>query len=142
MRLDRFWITTACAVVLLGWTMAGEVAAQSERSPVLSGALELFVPTAGFGYAGDWRRGVLPNVIRIGSLAGLLVSDVCESDNGNDGACAALAATLAISNIWAIVGAVNTARDRNRAVGATSPGLALFPGPSTGSFSIGLALPR
>ena len=37
-----------------------------ERSAILSGVFEYF-PTAGFAYAGDWKRGFLPNAFRVAS---------------------------------------------------------------------------
>ena len=41
-----------------------------ERSVVLSGVLEYF-PTLGFAYAGDWKRGFLPNAFRVASFIGI-----------------------------------------------------------------------
>lgn len=123
------------------WPTVEFRAGQGERSPVLAGGLELFLPTVGFGYAGDWQRGLLPNVVRVGSVVGIVATDVCDSAEGNDATCAVLAGTLAIAHVWATIGAVNTARDHNRTVGQGSTALLLRPGQS-GSLRIGMSLRR
>jgi hypothetical protein len=98
-RMRRRRPQTALFVLGTLATLAAPVSGQSERSPVLAGALELFVPTAGFAYAGDWERGLLPNAVRIGSVVGIVATDACVRDNGNTkrpAACATLGATLLV----------------------------------------------
>ena len=50
-----------------------------------------------------------------------------------------LAVAMVATTVWAVVGAVNTARDRNRAVRATRPQLSVAPAPF-GGVSVGLRL--
>lgn len=128
-------------IALLGTiALASPVTAQSTRSAGLAGTLELFVPTAGFAYAGEWTRGLLPNAVRIGSVVGMVSN--CDPDRGDRGTCAALAGVFLVSHIWATVGAANTARDRNRSLGAADAGLVVLQGPADGALSVGLRLAR
>ena len=110
-----------------------------ERSAILSGVLEYF-PTVGFAYAGDWKRGFLPNAFRVASYIGLFSTvdfygggDTPETDE------VLWAVAVVATTVWAVVGAVNTARDRNRAVRATRPQLSVAPAPF-GGVSVGLQL--
>lgn len=128
-------------IALLGTiALTSRAAAQSTRSSGLAGALELFLPTAGFAYAGEWTRGLLPNAVRIGSVVGIVSN--CDPDRGDRGTCAAFAGVLLASHIWATVGAANAARDRNRSMGAAAPGLVVLQGPADGALSVGLQLTR
>src|SRR5688572_13471223 len=102
-------------------TVAGQAAdtvyVGSTHSPTASGIIEFLVPTAGFAYAGDWTRGFLPNAFRIATSIGFGVTsdgpqnDVCE----NDTACTIWGVAALATTVWAIVGAVNTAKDHNEA---------------------------
>ncbi len=110
-----------------------------ERSAILSGVLEYF-PTVGFAYAGDWKRGFLPNAFRVVSYIGFASTvdfygggDTPETDEVVWGV------AMVATTVWAVVGAVNTARDRNRAVRATRPQLSVAPAP-LGGVSVGLQL--
>lgn len=133
--------TSAAQWRLLGTiAIASPLSAQSTRSSGLAGTLELFIPTAGFAYAGEWTRGLLPNAVRIGSVVGI-VSD-CDPDRGDRGTCAAFAGVLLLSHIWATVGAANTARERNRSLGASDAGFVVLQGPADGALSVGLRLTR
>jgi hypothetical protein len=38
------------------------------RSPTAAALLEAVIPTAGFAYGGEWRRGLLPNALRVGGF--------------------------------------------------------------------------
>ena len=141
MKSGRLLIVFVVAALAFS-ALAAPVAAQSERSPILAGAFELFLPTTGFAYAGDWKRGLLPNAVRIGSVVGIVATDACADDDESGGTCIALVAALAISHVWATVGAVKTAQDRNRALEAAPRELVLRPGPTSGSLSFGLAIRR
>jgi len=107
-----------------------------ERSAVLSGVLEYF-PTLGFAYAGDWKRGFLPNAFRVASFIG---AGVTFDPLGNEST-ASVVWVLAViaTSVWAVVGAVNTAQDHNRAVRATRSQLSVAPAPF-GGVSVGLRL--
>ena len=110
-----------------------------ERSAILSGVFEYF-PTAGFAYAGDWKRGLLPNAFRVTSYIGAFATyDPLSNESSPDTAEAAWIVAVVATNVWAVVGAVNTARDRNRAVRATRPQLSVAPAPF-GGVSVGLQL--
>lgn len=109
----------------------------SPPSPWVAGGLELFLPTVGFAYAGDWARGIPPNLVRVGAVVGIVASDACDGE-GDDTACAVLGLTLLASHVWAVVGAVGTARDRGTST--PSSGLLLSPG-MDGSLAVGLSLP-
>jgi len=111
-----------------------------ERSNVLSGVIELYLPTVGFAYAGDWKRGLLPNAIRIGSFIGLLSTiDFLDSSSSSDTAAGLWAIAFLGTTVWAVVEAVNTANDRNRAVRLRRAQLSVAPAPF-GGVSVGLRL--
>ncbi len=86
---------------------------QSRVSPTTAGILEFMIPTAGFAYAHDWKRGLLPNLARVLSVVGMvrsgdvILNDVCENE------CKVFQATLVAATIWATIGAVRTANAYN-----------------------------
>jgi hypothetical protein len=113
------------AVALAGLTphaasaqAADTVRVGSTHSALAAGLLEVVFPTAGFAYAGDWKRGFLPNAFRVGASIGFGVTadgpsdDVCEGD----GTCTAFAVAVLATTVWAIVGAVQTAHDYNATI--------------------------
>lgn len=108
------------------------------HSPVAAGLIEWLIPTAGFAYGGDWTRGFLPNALRIGGLVGLLATCDGPGDSTGDG-CGSFAIVSVAGGIWAIVGAVSTARDHNAGVIAATSRLEVSPGPER-SLSVGLSL--
>jgi hypothetical protein len=94
------------------------------RSPVLAGALELLmpVPTLGYAYAGNWRRGLLPGGVQVlglflvsAGVGGVIFDGLFGGDD--DASCGALCpvgATMIVGGrVWATVGAARTARTRN-----------------------------
>ena len=109
-----------------------------ERSAVLSGVLEYF-PTLGFAYAGDWKRGFLPNAFRVASLIGLVSTLDFPDSSSPDTAEIGWGVAAGATTVWAVVGAVNTAKDHNRAVRATRTQLSVAPAPF-GGVSVGLRL--
>ena len=109
-----------------------------ERSAVLSGVLEYF-PTLGFAYAGDWKRGFLPNAFRVASYIGLLSTIDFLDSSSPDTAEIVWGVAAFATTVWAVVGAVNTAKDYNRAVRATRSQLSVAPAPF-GGVSVGLRL--
>ena len=113
---------------------------EGERSNVLSGVIELYLPTVGFAYAGDWKRGLLPNALRIGSFIGLLSTvDFLDDSSSSDTAAGLWVIAFLGTTVWAVVEAVNTANDRNRAVRAARSQLSVAPAPF-GGVSVGLRL--
>lgn len=137
-------------VLILALSAAQPVVAQaadtvyigSRHSPVASGVIELFVPTAGFAYAGDWTRGFLPNALRIssgivfGAMADGPEGDLCEGE----GICTISAIAVIASSVWSIVGAVQTANDHNRRLSQAQARVLIAPGP-TGGVSVTMRIP-
>jgi hypothetical protein len=114
------------------------------RSPVAAGFLEYIIPTAGFAYGGDWRRGLLPNALRIGGLV-LVVS---RSELGLFGTesecqteCKAGFVLAVVGSIWAIAGAVDTTNEFNDRLRAASAQVTISPF-AGGGLSIGLRVFR
>ncbi len=111
--------------VLLAFALAGPAQAQtqavdtvyvgSHHSPWTAGVVEWVLPSAGFAYAGDWKRGLLPNAIRVASIVTIVAGAEDDGDSCGNG-CAALGLTVVASTIWAVIGAVNTAHDHNARV--------------------------
>lgn len=126
---------------------AGDLAAQSpvqapdtvflasEHSPVVAGVVEWLLPTAGFAYGGDWTRGFVPNVVRTASFIGFMKTG--GDSNRCEGACPAWGVALVAGTVWAIVDAVDTARDHNARVRRLVAGLSLEPAPGGGA-AVGL----
>ena len=94
--------------------------ALERRSPYAAGFLEYAFPFAGYVYAGDPKRGVMPNIVRI-SGGILCVSEISKlgDDNLSNINPTILASGVIISatgTIWAVTGAVATANQRNEQV--------------------------
>ncbi len=93
------------------------------RSPATAAALEWLLPTVGHSYAGNWKRGILPNVV---GLAGVGVSfgvyigcgdflfggSSCTA--GQDAAIVVGLLVGAAGRLWSVASARDTARDHNR----------------------------
>lgn len=109
-----------------------------EHSPVAAGILEWIAPTAGYAYGGDWTAGFLSNGVRVGGIIALAATydDATESC---DGVCGIGAAAFVGGTVWAIVGAVHTANEHNRALRAASSGLVVGPSPD-GGLTLGFRL--
>jgi len=119
-----------------------EAAAQANtHSPVAAGIIEwLTFPTLGYAYAGDWSRGLLPNAVRVGTIVGFLSTYDDDGDQCSS-ACAVWGVAAVASTVWAVVGAVNTAKDHNRVVAGPPDMVFLRPSP-TGGLSVGLSIGR
>ena len=100
------------------------------RSALASGLIELFLPTAGYAYAGDWTRGFLPNAFRIASYIGY--------DRTHDGLrgcvreCRAWMIGGLVTVGWGVVGSVRTANDRNARIHEQRSSLSVHPTPDGG----------
>lgn len=78
------------------------------RSALVSAFLEFSVPMLGYAWAGNWKRGLLPNTVRIGGVALMLAGWT-----GDDGTLAATGIVAAVTGtVWAVVGAGVTAAER------------------------------
>ena len=106
------------------------------HSPIAAGVIEFVLPSAGFAYAGDWKRGFLPNVIRLATGIGFEQTYDKNNDTCEIAACNVWAVLFLASTIWSIVGAVNTAGDHN-ATFRRSAGLSVESAPF-GGISFGL----
>lgn len=115
---------------------AGQQAVAHEHSPFVAGLVEWILPTAGFAYAGDWKRGLAPNAARVGGMV-LLLSTYDEDTEDCPAACAVGAVAFLGGTVWAIYGAVVTAKDHNGRLRAAASRMDLGPGPE-GSLSMGL----
>ena len=95
---------------------APQVVVISERSPVLAGALEVFtLPTIGYAYAGNWRRGIPSGVVRLGGL-GLILSQqftILGDPPPCRGRCVAGAVIFGLGTIWAVIDVVGTTKREN-----------------------------
>ena len=88
----------------------------TEKSAFAAGALEYLIPTVGYAYAGNWSRGILPNLVRVGGLA-LVVSQqltVFGEPPPCEGRCTVGLVMALGGTVWAIVDAVNTAKRENQ----------------------------
>ena len=106
--------------------------APADKSAVLAGVLEWLVPTVGFAYAGDWKRGLPPAAV---TLAGVvLFAATFEfhifSESECNGTCTIGLLMAAGGRIWGIIDAVDTAKDFNRALAQNGLELGLMPGPA------------
>lgn len=89
------------------------------KIPIVAMALEAVLPTIGHAYAGDWNKGLLPNIVRVGGAITTIVGSVsCIDDifEEEDSGCGMLLlGVLAFTGggIWAIISANNVAREFN-----------------------------
>jgi hypothetical protein len=101
-----------------------QTAADDIRSPVLAGALELLlpIPTLGYAYAGNWRRGLLPGGVQVlgvfvlayGVTDTVVEGVVTGDDDATCGAaCAVGIAMILGGRVWSTVGAARTAQSWN-----------------------------
>lgn len=124
----------------VSWT--GKAArSPGSRSPGLAAGLEFLfpVPTLGYAYAGDWRRGLLPGGVQVVG-ASLIVAGITETvidglSGDTDADCGSLCAvgiTMLIGGrIWSTVGAARAAGRWNLDRGG-SLAVQWVPGPSGG----------
>ena len=113
------------------------------RSPLLAGVLEWVVPTVGYAYAGAWRRGLVPNSVRVGGL----VLAAWQFNGGTGGAdvdrcpsaCVVGLIGAVAGTVWAVAGAARTAASRGQAGSIPTSPLRVAPSP-WGGVSVGLAL--
>jgi hypothetical protein len=138
--------------LMLAAATADPVSAQADavfvvgtrHSPWAVGLLELAVPTAGFAYAGDWTRGFPPNAFRLASLIGLYVAADGSFEGyqyhgcRNETACNLWTVAVLGTTVWAVVGAVQTARDHNRSPSPQAPPRLLVEPSPPGGLSLGL----
>ena len=88
----------------------------SERSPSAAGVLEVFtLPTIGYAYAGNWRRGIPSGLVRLGGL-GLVISQqftIFGAPPPCRDRCVAGAVILGLGTVWALIDVVGTTKREN-----------------------------
>lgn len=87
------------------------LAIDSYKSPALSAALEWAVPTLGYAYAGRWRKGVLPSVLRIGGVVLIVCAYTGQETIPNPYIAGEVMGV--IGTVWAMTGAAHTAKQTN-----------------------------
>ncbi len=120
---------------------ASQVVVISERSPVLAGALEVFtLPTIGYAYAGNWRRGIPSGLVRLGGL-GLILSQQFTTLGDPPpcrGRCVAGAVIFGWGTIWALIDVVGTTKRENQKQRERAVEVAVLP--NVRSFGASLAV--
>ena len=82
----------------------------SGKSPVTAGYLELLLPTLGYGYAGNWSRGIPSALVRI---TGLGLAFNASNTTGRARTEALGLAIFGAGAIWAVIDASRTASREN-----------------------------
>ena len=103
------------------YTASAPGSTEKKKSVGLAILFEYLVPTLGHAYAKNWKRGLLPNAVRVTGLIlsfnGLILVDClddtdCSYDSGTFEAGLVM---LAVGTVWAMVRAGNTAKAYNEA---------------------------
>lgn len=117
-----------CLLVLFAALASGCLAQPADstrrehaRSPFLSGMLEWTLPMAGYVYAEDVKRGIAPNLVRVGGLVlyfdGLGAGKInWPNPRAVSNALIGLGVGTA-GSLWAIGGAVSATQQRNARLG-------------------------
>ena len=99
-----------------------ELREPSERSPRLAAVMEFLTPFAGHVYAGDIKRGLLPNAVRVTGVTLFFASIDCLDCGSSSYSTAQSIGVWAgflgsgVGTWWGAIWAGNTARDHNRAL--------------------------
>lgn len=119
---------------------ADTVYVAERRSPFVAGIIETIIPTAGYAYAGDWKRGFLPNAFRLIATVGADIADgrVENFDTNCRNTCKGWITAVVATAGWGIVGSVMTAREHNRNVVRNNAALVLTPG-TAGGWRVGVS---
>lgn len=106
-----------------------------ERSPVLAGVLDVFIPTAGYAYAGNWKRGLPSAAVRVVGLVLVMEHIVVTplwGETDCDAGCIIGQVLLLGGTAWAGWDAAATARRTNERLRSRVLGLTLAPSGSGG----------
>ena len=114
---------------------APQVVVISEKSPFAAGVLEvLTLPTIGYAYAGNWRRGIPSGLVRLGGV-GLVASQqftIFGDPPPCRDRCVAGAVILGLGTIWALIDAVGTTKRENEKRRERAGGVAHAPSTALG----------
>ena len=95
---------------------APQVVVISEKSPFAAGGLEVFtLPTIGYAYADNWRRGIPSGLVRLGGI-GLIVSQQLTIFGDPPPCldlCVAGTVIFSLGTIWAVIDVVGTTKREN-----------------------------
>ena len=120
-----------------------QVVVVSEKSALGAAALEWFIPTVGYAYAGSWSRGIPSGLVRVGGLVLMASQQLVlfgEPPPCRD-RCVVGAAVFAAATIWAMVDAGRTAGRENEKRRAAASGVALVPTFGDAGPGLGLRIP-
>ena len=112
---------------------------QGRKDPFVAAGLELVLPILGHAYAGNAKRGILPNAVSLGGFVGLVARIDPLGSSEADALDYALLAAFLGGRIWAIVSAAGTANDHNRSLSSGNANLSLLPTPD-GRLGVGMNL--
>ena len=114
---------------------APRVVVISEKSPFGAGVLEVFtLPTIGYAYAGNWRRGIPSGLVRVGGM-GLVMSQQLTFFGDPPPCrdlCVAGAVMLGLGTIWALIDVVGTTKRENEKRRLRAGGVARPPSTARG----------
>ena len=114
---------------------------QGRKDPFVAAGLEIVLPVLGHAYAGNAKRGILPNAVSVGGFVGMVARidvDIFGSSEPETLDYVLLAAFLG-GRVWAIVSAARTANDHNRSLSSGNANFSLFPTPD-GRIGVGMNL--
>ena len=110
---------------------------QGRKDPFVAAGLEMVLPILGHAYAGNAKRGILPNAVSVGGFVGMVARiDIFGEPETLD---YMLLAAFLGGRVWAIVSAARTANDHNRSFSPGNAHLSLFPTPD-GRLGVGMNL--
>lgn len=89
---------------------------QALKSPLLAGILEYAVPIAGHAYAGNWKRGIAPGLLRLGAVALLAPAFDCPCESSVEALAETGLLLGAVSIVWGVTSAVTTTQKHNERV--------------------------
>lgn len=110
---------------------------QGRKDPFVAAGLEVVLPILGHAYAGNAKRGILPNAVSLGGFIGIAARiDIFGEPETLD---YVLVGAFLGGRVWAIVSAARTASDHNRSLSSGNANLSLFPTPD-GRLGVGMSL--
>lgn len=115
---------------------------QGRKDPFAAAGLEIVLPILGHAYAGNAKRGLLPNAVSLGGFIGLAARidiDPFGSSSEAEAIDYVLLGAFLGGRVWAIVSAARTANDHNQSASSGNANLSLSPTPD-GRLGVGMNL--